>query len=325
MRPGDDATTPRLPATLGGPGFRTRTRSHRADVEEGRIWRSCGYASETAPLLEVVMGWPPDTLVSRRPADEDLLLERPDLRRMRAQALLIEGYFRAHGVSVHWVCDAEAPPNIVFMRDLFFMTPEGAIIARPAAHQRAGEARIVAARLAELGAPILATVHGRGCFEGADALWLDDRTVLIGLGRTNEEGAAQVEHVLSTIGATAIRVAVPPRIQHLLGAVTLVEPGCAILHARAEGTEIETVLRAHGIYVAILEEDDELTLSRAMNLVVLDGGKFVMPAGAPRAADRYRRTGWSPDALEIGEYLKCGGGLGCLVGIFRRRTPAAED
>jgi len=206
------------------------------------------------------------------------------------------------------------------MRDLFFMTPEGAIIARPAAEQRALEPRLVAARLAALGAPILATVHGRGCFEGADALWLDPETVLIGIRRTNVEGAEQVSRVLAPMGIRTIRLPVPPRIQHLLGAMIFVEPGRAVLHPRAVKTEIEAVLRAHGVALVVLPDDDEVTLIRAMNFVVLGDGRLLMPEGSPRAEALYRHTGWAPETVRIGEYLSCAGGLGCIVGILRRSS-----
>jgi len=44
---------------------------------------------------------------------------------------------------------------LMFVSDLMFMTPEGAVLARPASTVRAGEERWVARRLAELGVPIL--------------------------------------------------------------------------------------------------------------------------------------------------------------------------
>jgi N-dimethylarginine dimethylaminohydrolase len=219
---------------------------------------------------------------------------------------------------VSWVRRPDGPPNLVFMRDLFFMTPEGAIVARPAAEQRAAESRLVASQLADLGAPILATVHGRGCFEGADALWLDPETVLLGLGRTNHAGADQVSDVLDSLGVHTLRVPVPPGIQHLLGALAFVDVKHAVLHARAEGTEIESLVRAHGIDLVVLPDDDELTLSRAMNFVALGRGRLVMPAGSPRAEARFRDAGFLCDTLDIDEYLKCAGGLGCAVGILWR-------
>ena len=45
-------------------------------------------------------------------------------------------------------------PNLMFVADLMFMTPEGAILGRPASTVRTGEERFVARRLAELGIAI---------------------------------------------------------------------------------------------------------------------------------------------------------------------------
>src|SRR3546814_2569119 len=89
----------------------------------------------------------------------------------------------------------------MFCADLFVMTPEGAILARPASTVRAGEERWVARRLADLGVPILRTLTGTAVFEGADLMWLDPRTAMIGLGlRTNEEAASQIATTLEEIG-----------------------------------------------------------------------------------------------------------------------------
>jgi len=56
-------------------------------------------------------------------------------------------------------------------------------------------------KLAELGVPILRTIHGQGTFEGADLLWLNEETVVLGIGvRTNREGARQVAEVLKVMG-----------------------------------------------------------------------------------------------------------------------------
>ena len=53
-------------------------------------------------------------------------------------------------------------------------------------------------------------VRGQGTFEGADAMWLDATTVLVGLGlRTNAEGAAQVAATLGEMGVETIVVDLP--------------------------------------------------------------------------------------------------------------------
>ena len=73
-----------------------------------------------------------------------------------------------------------------------FMTPEGALLARPASTARAGEERRVARRLAELSVPIILSIGGSGTFEGADAMWVGSDTVILGRGlRTNDAGPGQ--------------------------------------------------------------------------------------------------------------------------------------
>ena len=56
--------------------------------------------------------------------------------------------YRQAGVKVFYVVPGEASlPNQMFVSDLMFMTPEGAVLARPASTTRAGEKRWVARRL----------------------------------------------------------------------------------------------------------------------------------------------------------------------------------
>src|SRR5204863_9166868 len=135
---------------------------------EGRLGRRCGYRSEVAPLREVLLGWPPDSLGDIADPAGQLMTARIDLGVLRAQAEEVaEAYWR-HGVEVLVAAPGgDVPPNFVFMRDLFFMTPAGAVLARTASAQRAGEERYAARALADAGYPILATVAGTATFEGA--------------------------------------------------------------------------------------------------------------------------------------------------------------
>ncbi len=98
------------------------------------------------------------------------------------------------------------------------MTPEGAILARPASTVRAGEERQIARRLANLGIPILRTLTGTATFEGADALWLDERSVLLGRGlRTNDQAIRQISETLAEMSVDVIQVDLPIGTMHLMG------------------------------------------------------------------------------------------------------------
>lgn len=307
-----------LPSTLRGPGWRPRALSHRDDLEAGLWGAPMGSNSEIAPLREVLLTRPGPALHPPGTAADWLMDARPDPGRLVEQAEAVSAAFRAAGVAVGWIEPSEpAPPNLLFARDLFFMTPEGAILARMAAQQRAGEERFAAAALARRGVPILATPRGHATFEGADALWLDPRTVLVGVGRrTNRDGFACVSRALADQGVTAHAVEVPDTSQHLLGALILVDEGLAL--TLRPTPSITQALDRHGWRAVSLPADPETGAQRAANLVTLAPGHVLMPAGCPQTTDTLSSLGLICDAVEVGEYVKAAGALGCLTGVVHR-------
>ena len=160
------------------------------------------------------------------PPDRFLMLERPDLDRLRRQAEALADFYRGQSVAVHFARPSQPPPpNFLFMRDLFFMTPEGAVLARTASLQRAGEERFTAEALAALGVPILRTPRGAAFLEGADALWLDAQTVLVGLGRrTNREGCTLLAGLLAELGVSVREIPLPEGVQTSWGWSTSLPP-----------------------------------------------------------------------------------------------------
>lgn len=314
---------PDIPSTLGGAGWRPRASSHADEVSGGRIWSRCGYRSEVDRLRAVMLAWPPDSVGLVGSPRDHLMTAPVDRPAMRAQAGAIAEAFHRSGVDVHLARPGrDAPPNVVFMRDLFFMTPEGAVVARTASAQRAGEERHAAEALALAGFPILCTVSGLATFEGADALWIAHDTVLVGVGfRTNRAGAGIVRSVLAAQRVTAIQVELGPGVQHLLGAVVFLDRDLAALHPRGATDALRSILRDHGVRPLELDPDPELDDRKAMNLVALGPRRVLMPAGNPRVRARFEAEGVSVEELEVGEYVKAAGGLGCLTGILRRDLP----
>ena len=74
-----------------------------------------------------------------------------DAKRFRAQHDALADIYRDHGVRVHYIEEQRSDrPNALFCRDLVFMTPEGAIVTRPAMEARRGEERFAAKKLADL-------------------------------------------------------------------------------------------------------------------------------------------------------------------------------
>ncbi|MGW1146190.1 dimethylarginine dimethylaminohydrolase family protein [Streptomyces sp. NPDC002454] len=310
------------PSTLGGRGWVPRGYDHRAEVTAGRIWSRCGYRSEVAPLRAVSLARPPESFAAVTDPQAHLMDAAVDLGRLRAQTDALVATYRAHGVTVRLAePPAHCPPNAVFQRDLFLVTPEGAVLGRTASAQRAGEERYAAVALAGAGIPILHTVRGGATFEGADALWVDDRTLLVGSGfRTNGAGVHAVREVLREQGAEVVPVPLGPGVQHLLGAFVPVDHRRALVYAPAAGDRLGEVLRARGYEVLEFGPDEEVVQRRSLNLVTLAPGRVLMPAGCPHTRRRLEAAGIEVAEAEVDEYVKAAGALGCLTGILHRAT-----
>lgn len=301
-------------ATFGGPGWVFRQGSMAEDL--GPYWTVMGTRSEVHPLRTVLLVNPPDRLGSIENPDASLMLERVDLGRIRAEFQALAAAYEAEGVTVHrYDPPADAPPNLIFARDLFWGSPEGAVVARMASPVRAGEERLVTQALAALGVPIRATIGGTGLFEGADALWLAPNTVLFGVGRSNREALEQLKALWPEL--EWIPVPVPMGVQHLLGSVNFLDESLAALHPGA-GPEVREALRRAGVEVWEVEDPEELTRRRALNFVTLAPRKILMPAHCPRTRRAWEARGIEVRTVEVDEYLKAAGGPGCLTGILWR-------
>jgi N-dimethylarginine dimethylaminohydrolase len=251
------------------------------------------------------------------PADW-LMVARPDLVALAAEAEAVAAAYAAHGVEVQWIDPGTAaPPNLVFARDLFFMTPEGAVLARMAAEQRAGEEALAAAALARLRVPILATPRGGATFEGADALWLREDLVLVGVGnRTNEGGLRTVGRVLADQGVRCVGVPLRGGVQHLLGTLNFLDRDLAVLYDADPA--LRGLLADEGVRVLEFADTAEVTEARALNFVALGPREVLIPAGAPRTRARLQAEGVRCHEIAVPNYLRAAGGLGCLTGILLR-------
>ena len=309
---------PTKTAAYGGEGWRPRTTS--LNQEMGPVWGDWGAESECTPLRAVLLHLPGKEVESLADPDEVQMLSPIEVDLMRQQhAALAEAYRQAE-VHVHYVTPAVTPPpNTMFVRDLFFMTPEGAILARPASTVRAGEERHVARRLADLGVPIIRTVRGKGTFEGADALWLDENTVLLASGlRTNEEGANQVEQALEEMDVEVIRVELPYGTMHLLGTLNFADRNLAVAWPRRVPFKAVHSLRKRDFEVLWLPDEQEAIKGMALNFVTLKPRHIVMPANCPKTSSVYKASGIKCVEVDISELIKAAGGIGCLTGILKR-------
>ncbi len=304
-------------AAYGGEGWQPRTLSLAEEM--GSVWGSGGICNEWSRLTAVLLHHPGPELTTSTDPNAALMLEPLDLTRAQAQHEAIAQAYRDAGVTVYYL-NAERPsPNQMFMADLFFMTPEGAVLARPASSVRAGEERQAAHRLADLGIPIVRSVSGYGTFEGADAMWLDEQTVILGRGlRTNDEGAVQVTAVLNQMGVQVIQVDLPYGTMHLMGMLRLVDRDLALAWPHRLVHRGVEMLRERGYEVAFIPDAAEAEWGHALNVVTLAPRRVLMTAHAPVTQAFYESLGITCQTVEIDELVKAAGAIGCLTGVLMR-------
>lgn len=317
-------TSSELPPAYGGPGWRPRATSL---VEElGSLWAACGVDSEWRPLRSVLLHRPGEELAGGFDDPEaSLLLDTPDLSVARSQHDALARAYRDAGVEVHRVAPPSTPPpNQLFAADLFVMSPEGAILGRPASAVRAGEERWVARALAEIGVPILRAVGGRGTFEGADLMWLNARRALLATGlRTNENGAAQVALTLGELGVDVAITRLPPGTMHLMGQLRIVDRDLALgWPGRLPGDAVEA-LEEEGFRVRFIPDEEEALTSFGLNMVTLGPRRVLMPTGNPVCQRFYEEMGLECLTVEVGELGKAAGSVGCLTGVVEREAAGA--
>ncbi len=305
-------------SAYGGDGWRPRERSLQAEL--GGLWGACGIHNEYAPLRHVLLHRPGAELQASLNPDEVNMLEPLDLGRAQAQHDAMAAAYRAHGVTVTYADPPSTPtPNQMFMADVFVMTPEGAIIARPASQVRAGEERIAARRLADIGVPIVRSIGQRGTFEGADLMWLDPHTAIVGRGmRTNDSGAAQIRTVLADMNVETIVVDMPFGTMHLMGMLRIVDHNLAIAWPTRLVHRAIEALHARGYQVIMLPESAEVRRGAAFNFVTLGPRKILMAAGNPQTEAWYAQHDIECVTTPVDELAKAAGAIGCLTGIVER-------
>jgi arginine deiminase len=318
MNAGRSKTDPVRAAAYGGEGWSPRAAGLRDEI--GTVWSRCGQNTEWSPLKSVLLHRPGAELKKLADPDAVQMLAPVEAARATEQHDALAQAYRDAGVAVHYVQPDTAPtPNQMFVADLMFMTPEGAIVGRPASTVRAGEERWVAQRLAALGMPILRTIRGKGTFEGADGAWIDPQTVLLATGlRTNEQGAQQVSSLLEEIGIEVVRVGLPYGAMHLMGQVRLADRDLAIAWPGRVPYAAVEALRDRGYQVLFLPDLEEAVKGFALNFVSLGPRRILMAAGNPITTSFYEKAGITCHQVQVDELLKAAGGIGCLTGILER-------
>lgn len=318
MENGNQGWRGTIDSAYGGEGWSPRLRPLTEEI--GDLWGNCGINSEWRPLKQVLLHRPGSELAASNDPQSVQMLEALDVNKAIGQHDEMARAYETAGVRVTYVePDLPATPNQMFCADLMFMTPEGVILARPASTVRAGEERWVARRLAAMGVPIVRSVSGTAVFEGADALWLDAKTVMLGRGlRTDSEAVIQITETLKWIGVETIVIDLPFGSMHQMGMLRIVDHNLAIgWPTRLVHRGVEA-LKERGYQVAWLPDLEEAVHKSAFNIVTLAPRQILMPDNCPSTQSFFESLDIQCHTVAMNELRKAAGAIGCLTGVVER-------
>lgn len=292
----------------------------------GRVW---GVRNDVDPLRLCVVHRPGDEINVIDPAKYDPTIAAliddaeqwywrdrtgPDLALMQEQHDGLVAALRAEGVEVRYVDGPPGDPKAVFTRDQAITVPGGAVVCRMGpvgqdpSYGRRGEEAYITRLLAELGMPILRTIHGTGLLEGGSFAFLNETTAAVGMSyRQNEAGVRQIEQVLAEQGIRLVRVPLTGHALHLDGCIVMVDHDKAIVNvARLPYWFLDT-LRELGITPIHVWPTEQ----KALNCLAVRPGRVIIADGCPRTVERLNEAGVETIEIPYDEIHKNGGGIHC--------------
>lgn len=210
------------------------------------------------------------------------------------------GALRETGAEVVELPALPAFPDGVFVEDTALCLPEGAVVLRPGAPSRLGEAAEMAPVLARFYRDIR-TVRD-GFVEGGDLLWTGTEILAGRSARTDAAGVAELARLVAPWGHSVREVETPPGVLHFKTDCSLIAPGTILATGR---------LAASGPfegYEVILTAPGEEAAANAIRF----NGLVLMPAGFPRTAERLAAVGCKVREIPNSEAAKLDGGMSCL-------------
>lgn len=234
----------------------------------------------------------------------------PDLALMQAHHADYVAALRSTGAEVVELGALEAFPDSVFVEDTALCLPEGAVVMRPGAPTRLGEAAEMAPHLQRLYGAVKQISGAEAFIEGGDILTTETEILVGRSARTNAAGVAELTALVADWGHRVREVFTPPGVLHFKTDCSLLDGETILSTKRLDASGCFAGYKV--IHVAEGEEACANTI-RFNNLVI-------MPAGFPRTRDVLDAAGYSVCEIGNSECAKLDGGMSCLSLRF---TPKA--
>ena len=207
-------------------------------------------------------------------------------------------------------------PDAMYVYDPVLVGEQGAVLLRPGKQGRRGEPAAISSALAAADVPVVAALADPVQVEGGDTVWLDERTLLVGIGyRTNEPALSALADAFP--GVDVVSFDLPHwngsgEVMHLMSFISPLDRDLALVYPRIAPVRLLELLAERGI--AVVEVPDEEFETQGPNVLALGPRKALALDGNVETRRRMERAGVDV-AVYRGEEIsrKGDGGPTCLT------------
>ena len=207
-------------------------------------------------------------------------------------------------------------PDAIYVYDPVLVGAAGAVLLRPGKEGRRGEPAAMVATLEAAGVPVAGELEAPSFAEGGDTVWLDERTLLVGIGyRTNDEAVPALEAAFP--GVEVLAFDLPHwngtgEVMHLMSFISPLDHDLALVYPRIAPVRLLRLLAKRGI--EIVEVPDEEFESQGPNVLALGPRRALALDGNPETRRRMERAGVEVTVYRGDEISRKGdGGPTCLT------------
>ena len=207
-------------------------------------------------------------------------------------------------------------PDAIYVYDPVLVGGDGAVLLRPGKEGRRGEPGALGPVLESAGVPVAAEIEPPALVEGGDTVWLDERTLLLGIGyRTNEAALDALRAAFAGVEVVAFDLphwSGAGEVMHLMSFISPLDRDLALVYPRIAPVRLLELLAERGI--GVVEVPDEEFESQGSNVLALGPRRALALDGNPETRRRLERAGVDVVVYRGDEISKKGdGGPTCLT------------
>ena len=233
----------------------------------------------------------------------------PDLGLMLRHHADYVAALRATGAVVVELDALEAFPDSVFVEDTALCLPEGAVVMRPGAPSRLGEAAEMAPHLRALYGQVVQISGADSFIEGGDILTTETEVLVGRSARTNAAGIAELTRLVAPWAHSVREVFTPPGVLHFKTDCSLLDGETILSTARLAESGCFA-----GYRVILVAEGEEACAN-----TIRFNDAVIMPAGFPKTRAALDQAGYKVVEIGNSECAKLDGGMSCLSLRFSPR------